>query len=222
MEKRTIERYSKAGIVFHWLFSFAALILVLTGIIMFVHQRGSEGVYTIGIIHRIGAALFLAIPLLFSLLSPGRTAAFLKETFNWGKEDFSWFMKAPDYYFGGPGENIPPQDRLNTGQKMWQLVLTGTAIIFLITGAVMWLFKAAIAVNIYQWLLFFHGAAFIVFLLMLLVHIYMSGVHPHMRGSFYSMIDGRVSTSYAREHHRRWYEHITERIEEDDQDYSKT
>ncbi|MFC2017761.1 formate dehydrogenase subunit gamma [Chloroflexota bacterium] len=214
MEKRTIERYSKAGIAFHWVFSFVVLILVLTGTSMFVPGRGPEGGYATGIIHRICAALFLAIPLLYSLLSPGRAAAFLKETFHWGKDDLRWFRKAPDYYFGGSGENMPPQDRLNTGQKMWQMVLTLTAVLFLVTGVIMWLFKSAIAVNIYQWLLFFHGAAFIVFLFMLLAHIYMSGLHPRMRGVFYSMIDGKIPASYAREHHGKWYERIKEESRE--------
>ena len=103
---------------------------------------------------------------------------------------------------------MPHQDRLNTGQKMWQLVLFGTAIVFLITGAIMWLFRSAIAINVYQWLLFLHGTAFVIFLLMLLVHLYMSVLHPTMRGSFYSMIDGKVSTLHAREHHRKWYDKI--------------
>jgi formate dehydrogenase subunit gamma len=214
MEKRTIERYSKAGIVFHWVFSFLVLILVLTGISMFVPGRGPEGGYATGFTHRICAALFLAIPLLYSLLSPGRAAAFLKDTLDWGTDDLRWFMKAPDYYFGGSGENMPLQDRLNTGQKLWQLVLILTAVLFLVTGSVMWFFKSAIAVNIYQWLLLFHGAAFIIFLFMLIVHLYMSGLHPHMRESLHSMIDGKVSAFYAREHHRKWYERIEGRIAE--------
>lgn len=211
MEKRTIQRYSKGGIIFHWTLSFMVVILVITGIIMFVPGRNEGGSYIAGIIHRIAAATFLAIPVLYSLLSPGAAAGFLKETFKWGKDDMKWFIKAPDYYFGGSGENMPPQDRLNTGQKIWQLVLVGTTAVFLVTGVVMWLFRSAIAINIYQWILFFHGAAFIVFLLMLLVHLYMSVLHPRMRGSFYSMIDGKVSASYAREHHRKWYEKLAEK-----------
>ena len=188
---------------------------------MFVTERGYEGNYTVGIIHRTCAALFLVIPLLYSLLSPGRAAAYLKETFQWGGNDLRWFLKAPDYYFGGPEENMLPQERLNTGQKLWQLVLAVTAIVFLVTGATMWLFKSAIAVNIYEWLLFFHGAAFIVLVLMLLVHIYMSGLHPRMRGSFHSMIDGKISASYARKHHEKWYEQIGNQTAEDNQNHSE-
>jgi formate dehydrogenase subunit gamma len=189
---------------------------------MFIPGTGLAGGDTPGVIHRVAAAAFLAIPVLYSLLSPEAAAGFLKETFKWGKEDVKWFMKAPDYYFGGSGDNMPPQDHLNTGQKIWQLVLVGTAVVFLITGAVMWLFRSAIPINIYQWLLFFHGAAFVVFLMMLLVHLYMSVLHPRMRGSFYSMVDGKVTVSYAREHHRKWYERIEDQIEEENREYKET
>ncbi|MFC1924559.1 cytochrome b/b6 domain-containing protein [Chloroflexota bacterium] len=126
----------------------------------------------------------------------------------WGKDDLKWFFAAPGYYFGGSVKNMPHQNRLNTGQKLWQLVLFGTAIMFLITGSVIWLFRSAIAINIYEWILFFHGMAFVILLSMLLLHLYMSVLHPRMRGSFYSMIDGKVSSTYARKHHRKWYEEI--------------
>jgi len=208
MKKRTVKRYSKSGILFHWIFSSIVILLVITGIEMFIPGRSSGSGYATYIIHRIAAALFIAVPILYSLIAPRAAVGFLKETFNWGKEDLKWLATAPDYYFGGSGNNMPHQDRLNTGQKMWQLVLFTTTIVFLITGAIMWFFRSAIAVNIYQWLLFLHGAAFVVLLFMLLLHLYMSILHPHMRGSIYSMIDGKVSSSYVREHHRKWYDRI--------------
>jgi len=208
MAERTVKRYSKSGILFHWAFSSIVMILVITGIEMFIPGRSAGGGHVIGVIHRIAAALFLAVPVLYSILSPGTAASFLKETFSWGKNDLKWFLTAPAYYFGGLGKNMPHQNRLNTGQKLWQLVLFGTAIIFLITGSVIWLFRSAIAINVYEWILFFHGIAFVILLSMLLLHLYMSVLHPRMRGSFNSMIDGKVSFTYAREHHRKWYDEI--------------
>ena len=208
MEKRTVKRYSKTGIIYHWVFSSLVMILVITGLEMFIPGKSAGGGYAVGIVHRAAAALFLAVPLVYSILSYRTAARFLKETFSWGQDDLRWFRRAPDYYFGGPGKSMPDQPRLNTGQKMWQVELCGTAVIFFITGAIMWLFRSAIAINIYQWLLFLHGTAFIIFLLMLIVHIYMSVFHPRMRGAYYSMIDGKVSSSYAKEHHRKWYDEI--------------
>lgn len=172
---------------------------------MFVSGGGSGGGYATAIIHRIAAVVFLTSPVLHSLVAPKTAVNFLKETLRWGKDDLRWFFTAPDYYFGGSGKRMPNQDRLNTGQKMWQLVLIGTGIVFLITGTLMWLFRSSITVTEYQWILFAHGVAFVIFMLMLLVHLYMSVLHPRMRESIYSMIDGRVSPLYAKEHHRKWY-----------------
>lgn len=215
MEERTIRRHSMRTIVFHWAFSGFVVILVVTGIAMFIPGRGAGGGYATGIIHRAAAVGFLASPLVYSLLSPRSAIDFLKETLRWGKDDLRWFMTAPDYYFGGSGGNMPHQDRLNAGQKMWQLVLVGTDLVFLITGIVMWLFRSSITVTAYEWVLFGHGTAFVIFMLMLLVHLYMSVLHPHMGESIYSMIDGKVSASYAREHHRKWYDRIVPLGDED-------
>jgi len=208
MSKRTVKRYSTSGILFHWIFSSIVIILVITGIEMFIPGRSAGGGHITGIIHRVAAVLFLAAPIIYSILFPETAAGFLKETFSWGKDDLKWFKTAPIYYFGGSGKKMPHQNRLNTGQKMWQLILSGTAIMFLITGSIIWLFRSAIAINVYEWILFFHGIAFIILLSMLLVHLFMSVLHPRMRGAFYSMIDGKVSSTYAREHHRKWYDEL--------------
>jgi len=207
MEERTLRRYKMSGIVLHWTFASVVTILVITGMVMFVPGKGPGGGYATGIVHRIAAAAFLVTPIAYSLLAPKTAASFLKETLSWGRDDLKWLIAAPDFYFGGSGKNMPQQGRLNTGQKMWQLILLGTGLVLLVTGMTMGFFRSAIAVSTYQWILFAHGTAFVVLLLMLLVHSYMA-VHPQMRESIYSMLDGKVSPLYARDHHRKWYNRI--------------
>jgi len=217
MEKRTIRRHTWPAVMFHWGFSCFVVILMITGAAMFIPGRGPGGGYATSVIHRIAAVLFLGSPLVYSLVAPRSAANFLRETFTWGKDDLKWFITAPDYYFGGLGKKMPRQDRLNTGQKMWQLVLLGTGVVFVITGALMWLFRSSMAVTVYEWILFAHGTAFVIFMVMLLVHLYMSVLHPHMRESMYAMIDGKISSSYAREHHRKWYDRVT-RVSDEEPD----
>ncbi len=208
MEKRTIERYSKRTILFHWVHVIAFVLLVISGAVMFLPGIGPSGGYFIGIIHRIAAVIFITCPVSYAIYKPDSMLRFCREIFIWNKDDLKWFRVAPAYYFGGDEDSMPPQDMINTGQKMWRMVIFGTGIVFLITGTVLWFFKPALAPAIYQWILFIHGIAFIIVFVMFLIHLYMGLFHPRMRESFPSMLDGKVSPSYAKSHYRKWYDRI--------------
>ncbi len=207
MEERTVDRYQKLAIWFHWIHAAAFVILVLTGAVVFLPGTtvGSEGP---GIVHRVVAVIFIAAPIAYCFFKTNRALQFIKESITWNRDDFEWLKAAPSYYFGGPEENMPPQGYINTGQKMWQLVIFGTSLIFLITGAIMWFFKHYIPLEAYQWTLFAHGIAFILVFVMFLAHIYMGILHPRMSESLRSMKDGKISPTYARSHYRKWYDSI--------------
>jgi len=104
---------------------------------------------------------------------------------------------------------MPPPGRINTGQKMWQLVILSTSAVFIITGAIMWFLRQNLQPQVYQWILSIHGIAFVVVVIVFLVHIYMGILHPRMRGSLRSMLDGKITSDYAKHHHPKWYDELT-------------
>jgi formate dehydrogenase subunit gamma len=55
-------------------------------------------------------------------------------------------------------------------------------------------------------MVFLHDVAFIATGAMFFLHVYLSVIHPLMRGAWSSMARGKVSTEYARSHHAKWYE----------------
>jgi formate dehydrogenase subunit gamma len=204
--KRTVKRYRKLAIVIHWLHAVAFLILVLTGAVTFFYGGGFSNFYIAKILHRAAAVLFIGILVINCLLNYRGTADFIKETFLWNRDDLKWLKAAPDYYFGGVGERMPAQDRINTGQKAWQVIILLTGLVFVGTGIVLWGFRYDLALPVYQWLLITHGAAFVVVVLMFIVHIYLGVFHPRSRESLRSMIDGRISPDYAKKHYLKWFE----------------
>jgi formate dehydrogenase subunit gamma len=175
---------------------------------MFLQGTGYSSICSLQILHRIAAGVFIAIPVVNYFLEPEKTANFIKETFKWGADDVKWATAAPGYYFGGREERMPPQDRLNAGQKIWQAVIIVTGVIFFVTGVVMWGFRFNIPVSAYQWVLFVHGIAFVIVFAFFLLHIYLGVFHPRFRESLRSMLDGKVSPTYARTHYRKWFEKI--------------
>ena len=206
---RVIERYSKKGIWFHWIHTAAFLVLLITGAILIIPGLGGAAASgATRVIHRVAVVLFVAAPIVYAILDFKSAKHFIKETFTWGKGDIKWVKSAPDYYFGGAEEKMPPQGNVNTGQKLWQLILIATSIIFVITGIVMWFFKGVAPTALFQWCVIFHDIAFVGVLAMLLVHVYLGAIHPRMKESWLSMLDGKISVSYAIKHYGLWYKEI--------------
>jgi formate dehydrogenase subunit gamma len=208
MADRTVERYKKRTVILHWVHSASFVALILTGAVSFLPGTGPVGGGAVGIVHRIAAVLFTGVPALQAILEPKTALGFVKEAFAWGKDDLKWFLAAPGYYFGGPEGEMPTQGRVNAGQRLWELIILATGAIFLTTGTVLWFFRWSVPIYVYQWALFVHGIAFVTVFAMFLVHLYVGVLHPRFRESLRSMLDGKVSPSYAKRHYRKWYDRI--------------
>lgn len=207
-EERVVERFKKRTVWFHWIHTAAFLVLLVTGAILFLPGLGGPAAGGLTrFIHRIAVIFFVGVPIVYLIINPKMSFHFIKETLTWGKSDFQWVTKAPDYYFGGDEEKMPPQGHVNTGQKMWQLVVLGTGILFVISGIFM-LFKDALSPGFFEWAVIVHDVAFILALLMLLVHVYLGVIHPRMTESLRSMWDGKISRTYAKNHYGKWYNDV--------------
>jgi formate dehydrogenase subunit gamma len=208
-EARVVERFKKRTIWFHWIHTAAFLVLLVTGAILFLPGLGgpAAGGLTRSI-HRIAVIFFVGAPIVYFIINPKMTLHFIKETFTWGRNDLEWVSRAPDYYFGGDEEKMPPQGHVNTGQKMWQLIVLGTGILFLFSGFIMWFLKDSVPTGLFQWCVIVHDIAFLLAFLMLLVHVYLGIIHPRMTESLRSMWDGKISKKYARSHYGKWYEEV--------------
>jgi len=206
-----VERYRKPTRILHWIHGGAFIALFLTGLVLFVPALGflAQDSWS-RVIHRVAAVIFIVAPLIYIPLNWRATLRGIRDAFTWGVEDLGWLKAAPRYYFLCDEEAMPPQEHMNTGQKMWWLLVLVLGPVFLITGIIMWAFKTVAPPLLLQWMVFLHDVAFIATGGMFFVHIYMSVVHPLVRplrtGAWSSMAHGKVSTEYARSHHGKWYQ----------------
>ncbi|MFC1911998.1 formate dehydrogenase subunit gamma [Chloroflexota bacterium] len=208
-EPRVVERFKKRTIWFHWIHTASFLVLVVTGAILFFPGIGAPAAGGVTrIIHRIAVVFFVATPLLYFVFNPRMSLHFIKETLTWGKDDIGWLKAAPFYYFGGDEKRMAPQGHVNTGQKMWQFIVLGSSILFLISGFIMWFFKDIVSTGLFQWCVIIHDIAFLLAFLMLLVHVYLGIIHPRMTESLRSMWDGKISKKYAGSHYGKWYDEV--------------
>lgn len=212
MEQR-VERYRKPTRILHWIHTSAFIILFLTGLVLFIPALGglAQDSWT-RLLHRIAALVFAVAPIIYASMNWKTTLEGIKDAFKWGAEDMGWLAAAPRYYFLCDEEAMPPQDHMNTGQKLWWLMVLIFGGLFILTGLIMWAFKTVAPQWLLQWSVFLHDLSFIATGTMLFVHIYLSVIHPLMRptstGAWSSMARGSVSVEYAKSHHRKWYERI--------------
>lgn len=210
MTHHEVEKFSLGARWFHWTITITAIVLAITGIFLYVPQFSGAAVDSYSrIIHRVAAVIFVALPVLWFLAKPGRSLAFIKQIFSWGKDDMEWLKAAPDYYFGGDESKMPPQPEMNSGQKLWALVAFVSAFGFILTGIFMWFFKDTFSSGVFNWMVIIHDLCFIVGGAMTLVHLYLGAIHPRMTESLKSMLKGKVSVEYAKSHHGKWYQEIS-------------
>lgn len=209
-----VERYSRPTRILHWVHTSAFIILFITGLFLYTPSLAflAQDGWT-RYVHRIAAVVFVIGPLIYAIAKPKVAIKGIIEAFKWGKKDIGWLLAAPRYYFLNDEKAMPPQGHMNSGQKMWWFLVLACGGIFTITGIIMWFAKTSAPSILLQWSIFVHDISFIVTGVMLLVHIYLSAIHPLMRplktGSWSSMAKGVVSADYAKSHHAAWYAEIS-------------
>jgi formate dehydrogenase subunit gamma len=207
--EKQIERYSRPVRILHWVNAVAWIVLFITGFFFFVPQFGAPAAGGVsGLLHRIAAVVMVGWAAIYFVGSPKAALRGIGEAFKWGASDIGWLKAAPAYYMLGDEEKMPPQDHMNTGQKLWWLFVLGMGAVMIVTGALMWFFKGMISADAFIWMAFFHDVGFIALLSFALLHVYLSSFHPKMRGIFWSMWRGTVSAKYAESHHKKWYDEV--------------
>ena len=205
-----VERYRKPTRVLHWVHLVAFVVLFLTGLVLFLPPLAilAQDSWT-RIIHRIAAMVFVVMPLIYIPFNWKATLRGIKDAFTWGKEDIGWLKAAPRYYFLSDEKAMPPQPHMNSGQKMWWLMVIVFGLIFVITGIIMWAFKMVVPAALLQWMVFIHDISFIVTGIMFLVHIYLGVLHPLMTEAWSAITGGKITVEYAKKHHSKWYEEVS-------------
>lgn len=204
-----VEKYRKPTRILHWVHLVSFCLLFLTGLVLFVPGLGviAQDSWT-RLIHRIAAAAFIIAPLVYIPMNFKATCKGIKEAFSWGASDIGWLKAAPRYYFLGEESDMPPQGSMNTGQKLWWLIVLVSGVVFTITGLVMWFAKTTASPAALQWMVFLHDIAFIAAGSMLFLHIYLGLLHPLMTEAWKAIYKGTISTDYAKKHHAKWYEEV--------------
>lgn len=209
MSARRIVRFTGVERFVHLLTLVAFVTLAGTGAILFLPQLGpwaaGEGGQLNRVVHRIAAVLLVLSPVLYLVLDARNFGGSVRRMLTWRRTDLAWFATALKYYWTGNRAGIPPQDKFNSGQKLNALLQTIALVVFTVTGALMWLWPAALSASAFRWSIVLHDVAFVVAMGAFLLHLYLVLFHPLTRQHVNSMVDGTIDEESAAALYPVWY-----------------
>jgi formate dehydrogenase subunit gamma len=126
----------------------------------------------------------------------------------WTAADRRWMKRVRQYATNEEAVEAEDVGFFNGGQKLYFWAIVISAVLFLITGLLMW-FDHVVGPWVVAVSYVVHDLAALVMLAGFIIHLYESTAQQP--GTFRSMIDGTVSESWAWTHHPGWFRAVTDR-----------
>jgi len=203
----TLLRWSTFERVIHWCTALVFILLALTGLIILYGR--SLLIPLIG--HELFSTLATYSKLTHNLSGPFFLIGLLFMFFMWVKDnipnriDIAWFKA-----FGGLiGSQHPSAERMNAGEKSWFWLLAFAGIIVSATGLILDFANFGQDRFIMQVCHLLHTLSACLLMIGAIGHIYIGTLGTE--GAFEGMKNGRVDSTWAKQHHDLWYDKIKEK-----------
>jgi formate dehydrogenase subunit gamma len=193
--ERTVRRFSRTERALHWVHASAFFVLLGSGLVLYL-PRLSElvarrpFVKDVHLYTGLAWAVLVALLLLLGLRTGLRET--IRELERFDTEDLRWLLRRR----GRAG-------RFNAGQKLNAIVTAAFAVLFAVSGFLLWYGERDTRFRLANTILLHDGLMYVA-LVLLVVHLYLSLIHPATRHALRGMVLGTVDADWARRHHPRW------------------
>jgi len=200
---RTMLRFTGLERFVHWLVATCFILLGITGLnvtfgkrlllpIMGPHAFSEWSEYAKFVHNYLSFAFTIGVVLMFLM--------WISVNFP-NKTDAEWIKRGG----GILGKDHPPASKFNAGQKiLYWLVMLGAAAMIVSGYMLMFPFYGGLTIANMELASVFHGVVAMLFVAMILAHIYLGTVG--MEGAFEAMAEGTVDVNWAKQHHSLWVE----------------
>lgn len=190
-----VRKSSGGEILNHWILAISCILLIISGFAFLFHLESVGSVFggfeTMKTVHNWTGVVF-TVSILISM------GHYLTDSLRYDADDRQWFKVAGGYL--SQKVKVPPMGKHNPGQKLYYLAILLAGIAISLSGFGIWLMKDNAAVMLLSHLV--HNIAFIVFVIAVPVHIYLSTLaNP---GTFQIMVNGMVPLELARRRYPKW------------------
>ncbi|MHB1652937.1 MAG: formate dehydrogenase subunit gamma [Desulfitobacteriaceae bacterium] len=205
-------RFTKGERLSHWVHAVSFFILLFTGVgILSTFFRPAlvifGGVDLARLLHRIVAVIFtVVVPAMFFIGDPRYHWEWLKSAFHFNSSDIQHVKAFPKEFFGGHS-NYPAQGKFNGGEKINSIFTIVGSFLITISGFIMWGVNI-FPVSLVRWAYPVHELSMFMMTAAVLGHVYLSLLHPDSRAAMPGMLNGYVSSRFAKAHHALWYAEV--------------
>jgi formate dehydrogenase subunit gamma len=202
MISRYIDRFSTKERVLHWFVTITFFSLLLSGLGLYsqlftgyfnLFGNGSNAI----LVHKVAGVLFFFSSVLLFLDNRNRVTEFSDDDREWVRQAGGYLTQDDIHLKVG---------KFNAGQKMFAIFIGLVTVILGVTGIFIWM-PTAFPRWIVQLSLMLHGLMFVGSIMFVVVHVYLATIgNP---GTLEAMLWGKVTRTWARHHHPKWYKEIT-------------
>jgi len=202
--------------LFHWGLILGFLPAALTGLIIWLKPGGDSFVNLAMKIHIAGAFILSISAALYFILALKRVCLFIDRSFSWNADDISWMMTMMvtggyvKKILFGKEPKIPLMGKVNSGQKLFSVLLLTGGVFLILSGWVLWAFIPVAPKTVVYWLNTGHLIFGLLLSMFLCVHIFL-GIY--FREEFKTMFgDGTQDLHIAEHHTPLWVTHEVEPV----------
>ena len=192
-----VRRFSRTERTLHWVHAAAFFVLLGSGLVLYVPSL-SEAVGRRAFVKDVhfdtGLAWMLAIALIVVLGDRAGLRRTLRELDAFDRDDRLWLRRIPR-----------PQGRFNAGQKLNAALTASFALLFAVSGLLLWYGERNNSFRFASTILLHDGLMY-VSLVLLVGHLYLALIYPTTKHALRGMTTGSVRRDWARRHHSKWIE----------------
>ena len=189
-----VPRFSRVERLLHWLNALGFFFLLVTGLILYLPSLSVlvSRRQTVQYIHFWGGVAWLGALAAVIVLGSRRLLATARELDSFDRDDLLWLCRRK-----------APQGRFNAGQKINAALTAAFAILFGVSGLLLWFGEQDTRYRFASTVILHDGLMY-VSLGLLVGHLYLALIHPATRHSLRGMTLGDVRVEWATRHHEKW------------------
>ena len=199
-----VERFSTSERVLHWIVTCSFFTLLLSG--LGLYSRLFNGYFTLFgggsnaiLVHKIAGIVFFCSSLYMFLNHKRDVTTFDADDKQWIEARGGYLSRDAAHFNIG---------KYNPGQKLFAIFIAAGTLILGVTGLFIWM-PTLFPRWIVQLSLMFHGLMFVGAVMFVVVHVYLATIgNP---GTIEAMLYGDVRRLWAKKHHPKWYEEVSNR-----------
>ncbi len=201
---KMVRRYEPAQRAVHWCGVGLFGILLVTGFALLARPAAflAAGGYSRSL-HRVAAVPFMLLPLAYAALMRREAGELVRESLRFDRDDLAWFRHMPSYMLGSTA-GLPPQGKLNAGQKLHHAGTFAAFATVSVSGLVLWFGKGQLGATGLALAAIVHDLSMLLLFLLMIGHVYFTFLYDALS----AMRTGYVSVEYAHAEHRKWLESL--------------